>query len=474
MWISRGGPDHIRLKDLLDPSMSECRSVLLPSLVSFIQFALEGRVALFVRPFFFSANLIALHKPGGGICPIAVGCTLRRLIAKIAGVLVRSDIVELLSPSQLGFGVPGGAEAAIHSARIYLENLDHQSSVVKLDFRNAFNSIRRDKMLSAVSLYCPCLFHYVYSSYSSSSHLFWYDRLLSSCEGVQQGDPLGPLLFCLTIHELVSQLKSEFTLFYLDDGTVGGDQESVESDLLLISEKCGELGLVLNSSKSEIICSNPSQSFPCIPTAPVIPPSQATLLGSSIGDVSSVDSLLMDKISLLKRLGDRLHLLSSHDALVLLRYSFALPKLMYSLRSCPCFMSSALESYDHLLRSIVSDITNCCLDNSAWTQCSLPVSLGGLGIRSALHLAPIAYLASTAASVDLVSLLVPPNIFSHSFIFRSDALSLWSAGHDIPLPSDESKQKSWDMVTASSVADSQRIWCLAECIPKFFSRASYG
>ncbi len=244
MWISRGGPDHIRLKDLLDPSMSECRSVLLPSLVSFIQFALEGRVALFVRPFFFSANLIALHKPGGGICPIAVGCTLRRLIAKIAGVLVRSDIVELLSPSQLGFGVPGGAEAAIHSARIYLENLDHQSSVVKLDFRNAFNSIRRDKMLSAVSLYCPCLFHYVYSSYSSSSHLFWYDRLLSSCEGVQQGDPLGPLLFCLTIHELVSQLKSEFTLFYLDDGTVGGDQESVESDLLLISEKCGELGLV--------------------------------------------------------------------------------------------------------------------------------------------------------------------------------------------------------------------------------------
>ncbi len=85
--------------------------------------------------------------------------------------------------------------------------------------------------------------------------------------------------------------------------------------------------------------------------------------------MSAVSSLLEEKIGLLKRLGDPLHLLSSHDALVILRYSFALPKLMYSLRTCPCFMPSALESYDHLLRSIVSDITNCHLDSSAWTQC---------------------------------------------------------------------------------------------------------
>ena len=41
-----------------------------------------------VRPLFFGASLVALEKKTGGVRPIAVGCSLRRLVAKIAG---RSD-----------------------------------------------------------------------------------------------------------------------------------------------------------------------------------------------------------------------------------------------------------------------------------------------------------------------------------------------------------------------------------------------
>lgn len=126
---------------------------------------------------------------------------------------------ELLSPRQLGYGVRGGAEAA---ARLYLHDLDPTKAVLKLDFKNAFNSIRRDKMLEAVQELAPGLLQFVHSSYSSPSILFWVDRTLQSAEGVQQGDPLGPLLFCLAIHELISQLQSELCLFYLDDGTYIG------------------------------------------------------------------------------------------------------------------------------------------------------------------------------------------------------------------------------------------------------------
>ena len=64
---------------------------------------------------------------------------------------------------------------------------------------------------------------FVQSSYSSPYSLFWHDRVvLQDAEGQQDGDPLDLLLFCLSIHDLCSQLKSEFSVWYLDDGSMGG------------------------------------------------------------------------------------------------------------------------------------------------------------------------------------------------------------------------------------------------------------
>ena len=89
---------------------------------------------------------------GHGVRPVAVGCTLRRLIAKIAGNKVREDMVALSAPRQLGYGVRGGAETAAHATRQYLNNLEDNHALVKLDFSNAFNSLYRDKMLDAVQV----------------------------------------------------------------------------------------------------------------------------------------------------------------------------------------------------------------------------------------------------------------------------------------------------------------------------------
>ena len=41
-----------------------------------------------------------------------------------------------------------------------------------------------------------CLVYYN----SSPSTLHWEDHTIKSSEGVQQGDPLGPILFCHTLH----------------------------------------------------------------------------------------------------------------------------------------------------------------------------------------------------------------------------------------------------------------------------------
>ena len=160
-------PQH--LKDLSSQSTGEGGQLLRGALVGLATFILEGRTPAAIRPYFFGANLIALRKKGGGVRPIAVGCTLRRLASKCASLHALKTISHLLAPHQLGFGIPRGVEATVHATRIYLNNLSPYQALLKVDFRNAFNSIRRDKMLTAVRDFIPELLPYVHSAYSSPS-----------------------------------------------------------------------------------------------------------------------------------------------------------------------------------------------------------------------------------------------------------------------------------------------------------------
>ena len=85
---SAGGPDGLRpqhLKDMIGPGSGAGAEALLPALVAFVYLVLNGECPESIRPFFFCANLTALRKKNGGIRPIAVGSTLRRLVAKVGG-----------------------------------------------------------------------------------------------------------------------------------------------------------------------------------------------------------------------------------------------------------------------------------------------------------------------------------------------------------------------------------------------------
>ena len=186
---SAGGPDGLHpqhLKDLLH-APSGCVPSLLSTLAAFVSLVTNGETPAEIRPLFFGARLTAISKKEGGVCPIAVGCTLRCFVAKIASGIVLGDMSALLAPRKLGFGVKGGAESAVHAARWYLNNLHPGHAMLELDFCNAFNSIRCDQMLQSVLELCPTISPLVYSCYSAPSSLFWEGRVLESAEGVQQG-----------------------------------------------------------------------------------------------------------------------------------------------------------------------------------------------------------------------------------------------------------------------------------------------
>src|SRR5664279_3829707 len=155
---------------------------------------------------------------------------------------------------------------------------------------DAFNTLRRDAMLSAVFDTIPELYRFCHLAYSNSSFLKFGPHTLLSEEGPQQGDPLGPLLFCITVHPLLSSLVSNLVLGFLDDFTVGGSVTSVSKDIDLIATESARLGLHLNVEKCELISQESIMGLPqsLLDFSHVTLPN-ATLLGAPLFKGKALD-----------------------------------------------------------------------------------------------------------------------------------------------------------------------------------------
>ena len=147
----------------------------------------------------------------------------------------------------------GGAEAVIHTWRSLLEEFEGNDSLIgmKIDFINAFNEVQRLVFLKECHDKFPQIFKWVNFCYSQHSLLFFGEYTISSQAGVQQGDPLGPFLFCLVLQILVNKIKQEIpTLslnsWYMDDGSLFGSVPDVLKAWDIIKESGAELGLFVN------------------------------------------------------------------------------------------------------------------------------------------------------------------------------------------------------------------------------------
>ena len=131
-------------------------------------------------------------------------------------------------------------------------------------------------------------------------------------------------------------------------------------------------------------------------------------------------------------LGGRLRHIHVHDAFCLLCHAFALPKVLYILRTASCFQSFLFQNFDTLLRTLLGEIANNSINDLAWVQASLPVLSGGLGVRSTTQLAPSAFLASAAGCAGIISQMLPHRLTDAPYQAHDDALKAWSAGLEDP------------------------------------------
>ncbi|GJY83758.1 putative reverse transcriptase domain-containing protein [Tanacetum coccineum] len=361
---------------------------LLKAITLVVNLWLAGRCPPILAEFVASAPLTPLLKPDNGIRPIAVGTIWRRLVSKVAMKGVGKEMSKYLGDFQFGVGVSGGAEGVLHSANKVLSEYHNDGSLAMLivDFSNAFNLVDRSALLHEVRVRCPSISLWVDFLYGQATRLYIGDTHIWSATGVQQGDPLGPLLFALVLHPLIHKISDSCKLllhaWYLDDETVIGDSEEVSRVLDIIKVSGPGLGLELNIKKTETflpLCNGTKLREGLFPVDIRRPSLGVMLLGGAVSrDADFISGLAM------RRAANAVDLMS------------LLP------RTCqPVHMEKAALFFDKGLRGPIENIVVCggpFFGDLQWSLASLPIRFGGLGLYSAKVVSSYAFVASRAQS----------------------------------------------------------------------------
>eukprot|EP00666_Eupelagonemidae_sp_cell4sb_P017976 gene17976-biopygen815 len=370
------------------------------------------------------ARLIALLKPNGRLRPIAIGEVLRRLVAKCLCSTVQGEARALLWPLQTGVAVPKGAECSIHTLRQWCAR--HRGSpdrvLLKLDFSNAFNQVNRAAVLRAVRDRLPQLLPWVHWCYSAPSNL----RLgafapLASAEGVQQGDPLGPLLFALVVQPLAERLAGvgdlDLAQFYLDDGVLCGPALAVARALRLVQDEGPALGLHLNLAKCELVVPSGQLSPACADLFPDplrVDPAGAnrvrfdgnfafldaredcSYLGSPIGSLDHCNQVLTDRVDRVRAILRAVATVRDPEvAFKIMKHCVNYGRVMHLMRTVPYdSRASGFTAFDNAVCDAFSDVTGVFPSPEQWARACRGVWAGGCGLRSAHRHWPAAFLTS--------------------------------------------------------------------------------
>ena len=194
-----GGPDGLRpghLRSLVAYGSAEAGSHLLSALTDLVNVMLRGEVPQFAVPIIYGANECAIRKKDGGIRPIAFRSSLRRLSVKVGSRPIVQALGEELRPVQLGVSTGGGCEAAAHAARRYARDCRHRRVLLKIDMRNAFNSLRRDLFLSVARVRTPGLYSLLWQALLISNQIILWRRGVCLGYGHSAGRPNWTRTLC--------------------------------------------------------------------------------------------------------------------------------------------------------------------------------------------------------------------------------------------------------------------------------------
>ena len=124
--------------------------------------------------------------------------------------------------------------------------------------------------MEGIARYCPDLVRWAQWCLGGKSFVRWGSRVIICSTGVQQGDPLAPLLFAVGLHSAIEEVREKLPelreLFFLDDGIFCDDFRRA---MLLLRGNLARRGLFINPDKCELYgADGPLEGFDGIPIVP--------------------------------------------------------------------------------------------------------------------------------------------------------------------------------------------------------------
>ena len=194
-------------------------------LSAFMDSYLQGRLPEWFYGAWGSLSLTALVKPKPpdaapnalpAVRPIGMGDSLRKAFHLHAFKENKTAMAEYLEPLNVVLA-EGGAAKLVHSVRM-MHEANPSFVVLHLDTANAFNELKRSAIIKRFGS-IPKLKHmqrFLHATLNPSGALVvdgevWTepDGVVTSDEGVTQGDPLSAAVYAVTYHEALQQLDAD-------------------------------------------------------------------------------------------------------------------------------------------------------------------------------------------------------------------------------------------------------------------------
>ncbi|KAJ9463763.1 hypothetical protein DIPPA_07752 [Diplonema papillatum] len=199
---------------------------------------------------------------------------------------------------------------------------------------------------------------------------------------------------------------------YLDDGVTGGELDSIARWLCEFERRATAVGLSLNRGKCRLAIA-PGAEVPAgldgIETCSL---DEIEHLGVPCGSPEKIRAFVERVAQGAER---KLRVIASlpdaHVALTLTKFCAGFVGVVHLMRATgPVFDYAGI---DRVTQSCLATITGIETDDASWTQASLPVRMGGLGLHSCADVSGIAHIAAALDGGPHLPALVAPALLPH-------------------------------------------------------------